>query len=71
MIHLTKQILFGLGLELLGGDEPPGSVCSEFTDLSIYHPIPLKQHHYNPHTLDNTAAFRSIGHKHSDTVLKP
>ncbi len=52
-------------------DEPPGSVRSEFADLAIHHPIPSKRHHYNPHTLDNTTAFRSIGHKHSDTVLKP
>ncbi len=55
---------------LLSADEPPGSVRSEFADLSIYHPIPSKRHHYNPHTLNNTTDFRSIGHKHSDTVLK-
>ena len=24
------------------GDEPPGSVCSEFVDLSIHHPISSK-----------------------------
>ncbi len=52
------------------GDEPPGSVRSEFTDLSIYYPIPSKWHHYNPHTLDNTTDFHSISHKHSDTILE-
>ncbi len=52
-------------------DEPPGSVHSEFTDLPIHHTISSKRCHYNPHTLDNTTDFRSIGHKHSDTVLKP
>ncbi len=36
-------------------DEPPGSVCSEFVNLSIHHPIPSKQLHYNPHILHNTA----------------
>ncbi len=37
-------------------NEPPGSVCSEFTDLPIHHPISLKQCYYNPHTLYNTAS---------------
>ncbi len=54
-----------------GADEPPGSVRSEFADLAIHHPIPSKRHHYNPHTLDNTTDFRSISHKHSDTILEP
>ncbi|PBK87602.1 hypothetical protein ARMGADRAFT_1085273 [Armillaria gallica] len=31
---------------------------------------PPGSHHYTPHTLDNTTDFRSIGHKHRDTVLK-
>ncbi len=53
------------------GDESPGSVCSEVMDLPIHHTISSKQHHYNPHTLDNTMDFSSISHKHSDTVLKP
>ncbi|KAK0222650.1 hypothetical protein EDD85DRAFT_959890 [Armillaria nabsnona] len=39
-------------------DEPPGSVRSEFADLSIHHPISSKQRHYNPHTLHNTANTR-------------
>ncbi len=52
-------------------DEPPGSVRSEFADLAIHHPIPSKRRHYNPHTLDNTMDFRSISHKHSDTILEP
>ncbi|PBK94290.1 hypothetical protein ARMGADRAFT_1078985 [Armillaria gallica] len=52
-------------------DEPPGSVCSEFADLAIHHPISSKLRHYNPHTLDNTTDFRSIGHRHPDTILKP
>ncbi len=53
------------------GDEPPGSVRSEFMNLPIHHTKSSKQCHYNSHTLDNTTAFRSIGHKHSDTVLNP
>ena len=40
------------------GDEPPGSVRSEFADLAIHHPIPSKRRHYNPHTLNNTANTR-------------
>ncbi len=52
-------------------DEPPGSVRSEFADLAIHHPIPSKRRHYNPHTLNNTTDFRSISHKHSDTILEP
>ncbi|PBK79635.1 hypothetical protein ARMGADRAFT_1092965 [Armillaria gallica] len=55
----------------LTDDEPPGSVRSEFVDLAIHHPISSKLCHYNPHTLDNTMDFRSIGHKHPDTILKP
>ncbi|PBK88425.1 hypothetical protein ARMGADRAFT_1034086 [Armillaria gallica] len=39
-------------------DEPPGSVHSEFADLAIHHPIPLKLRHCNPHTLHNTANSR-------------
>ncbi len=39
--------------------------------LPIHHTISSKRYHYNPHTLDNTTDFRSIGQKHSDTVLKP
>ncbi len=39
-------------------DEPPCSVCSEFVDLPIHHPISSKRHHYNPHTLHNTASTR-------------
>ncbi len=58
-------------IKLGGDDEPPGSVRSEFADLAIHHPISSKRRHYNPHTLDNTTDFRSIGHKHSDTILKP
>ncbi len=56
---------------VLDDDEPPGSVRSEFADLAIHHPIPSKRRHYNPHTLDNTTDFRSISHKHSDTILEP
>ncbi len=40
------------------GDKPPGSVCSEFMGLPIHQPISSKRHHYNPHTLDNTANTR-------------
>ncbi|PBK63567.1 hypothetical protein ARMSODRAFT_1023766 [Armillaria solidipes] len=39
----------------ISGDEPPGSVCSEFVDLSIHHLISSKQLHYNPHTLHITS----------------
>ncbi len=69
--RLRLQDLLYMQGGLPPADEPPGSVRSEFVDLSIYHPIPSKRHHYNPHTLDNTTDFRSISHKHSDTVLKP
>ncbi len=65
--NITKIVTTAL---VDSGDEPPGSVRSEFADLSIYHPISSKRHHYNPHTLDNTMDFRSIGHKHSDTILE-
>ncbi len=42
-------------------DEPPGFVHSEFTDLSIHHPIPSKRLHYNSHVL----------HKHCQLSIIP
>ncbi|PBK66588.1 hypothetical protein ARMSODRAFT_977490 [Armillaria solidipes] len=39
-------------------DEPPGSVRSEFADLSIHHPISSKQLHFNPHILYITSSSR-------------